>query len=99
METEGRAGPSLPPLGATIPGHILVGPHPRRHTAAESRCGGMGRMFRSPAVLLGVHLIHCLLTREVFARAGLSGRTYGRDPDGFRYWGAVSTYVALAAAP
>jgi hypothetical protein len=56
-------------------------------------------MFRSPAVLLGVHLIHCLLTREVFARAGLSGRTYGRDPDGFRYWGAVSTYVALAAAP
>ncbi len=55
-------------------------------------------MFRILGVLLALYVGRCLVVGDVYARAGLWGRTYLRTDDGWRFWSAIVAYSALALA-
>lgn len=52
--------------------------------------------FRLLAALVALYVVYGLATGEVYAKSGVSGRTFRRDESPLGYWGALGSYAVLA---
>jgi hypothetical protein len=55
-------------------------------------------MFKMLGLAVGLYVGYGLLTREVYAKSGISGRIFRRDDDPRGYWSAIVAYSLLALA-
>jgi hypothetical protein len=58
----------------------------------------MTSIFKLLGVLLALYVARALVSREVFAKSGIWGRTYYRGQDRVNYWGAIIVYSLLSLA-
>ncbi len=55
-------------------------------------------MFKVLAMLMAAYVTRALVTRVVYAKAGIRGRTYHRNEQPFEYWSAIGAYTVLTLA-
>ena len=55
-------------------------------------------MFKMLGVLVAGYVIYGFVTGEIYARSGFWGRTFRRDEEPWKYWGAMISYSLLAIA-
>ena len=49
-------------------------------------------------MLMAAYVTRALVTRVVYAKAGIRGRTYHRNEQPFEYWSAIGAYTVLTLA-
>jgi hypothetical protein len=55
-------------------------------------------MFKILGVLVAGYVTYGFVTGEIYGRYRAWGRTFRRDEDPWRYWGAMVSYSLLATA-
>lgn len=55
-------------------------------------------IFQILGMCVAGYVAYSFMAGEVYAKSGVWGRTFRRDAEPWRYWGAIISYSALALA-
>ncbi len=58
----------------------------------------MHGIFQILGVCAASYVVYSFMTGEVYVKSGLWGRTFRRDEEPWKYWGAIIPYSVLAIA-
>jgi uncharacterized BrkB/YihY/UPF0761 family membrane protein len=59
---------------------------------------GMTGIFKILGVAVAGYIVYGFVTGEIYARSRAWGRTFRRDSEPWKYWGAMISYFLLAIA-